>query len=64
MSQTQNSIENAIQRAFSLLIQIREKRHASRLLDLANSYLHMLAKTDTASMPVVVSVRSVRIREP
>ncbi|MGH9326132.1 MAG: hypothetical protein ACRD2B_05520 [Terriglobia bacterium] len=64
MDQTQNSIETAIQKAFSLLIQIREKRHANRLLELANTYLHMLANTDPASTPVVVSVRSVRIREP
>lgn len=64
MNQAQNSVENAIQKAFSLLIQIREKRQASRLLELANSYLHMLAHTDAASMPVVVSIRSVRIREP
>lgn len=64
MNSAQNPTEVAVQKAFSLLIQIRGRRQAKRLLDLANSYLHMLARSGCDSAPMVVSVRAVRIREP
>ncbi|HEX5481177.1 MAG TPA: hypothetical protein VFZ08_00970 [Terriglobia bacterium] len=64
MNQPHNSIETSIRKAFELLIQIRGHRQAGHLLDLANSYLHVLASRESQCTPIVVSVRMVRIREP
>jgi hypothetical protein len=63
MSRTHPSIERSVRRAFELLIQIRGHRQASRLLELANSYMRMLIHGDQDCVPVVVSIRAVRIRE-
>ncbi|HLI31063.1 MAG TPA: hypothetical protein VKV79_08200 [Terriglobia bacterium] len=64
MNQTHNSVENSIRKAFELLLEIRGHRHAEHLLDLANGYLRLLASRDSACLPVVTSIRAVRIREP
>lgn len=64
MNQTQNSVETSIRKAFELLIQIRGHRQAGHLLNLANSYLRMLVNSESNSTPLIVSVRTVRIREP
>jgi len=64
MNQTQNSIENSIRKAFELLLEIRGHRRAGQLLDLANGYLRLLASGDADFLPVVTSIRAVRIREP
>ncbi|MGH9358243.1 MAG: hypothetical protein ACRD22_14350 [Terriglobia bacterium] len=64
MSQTHISVENSIRKAFELLLEIRGHRRAGQLLDLANSYLRLLASGDSECLPVVTSIRAVRIREP
>ena len=64
MNQPHKSVEASVRRAFESLIQIREHRHATRLLALANSYLRMLIHAEQDCVPIVVSIRTVRIREP
>ncbi len=64
MNQTHNSVENSIRKAFELLLEIRGHRQAGQLLNLANSYLRLLASGHSDCMPVVTSIRAVRIREP
>ncbi|MGH9445446.1 MAG: hypothetical protein ACRD3O_06955 [Terriglobia bacterium] len=65
MNQTPKSVDQSVRKAFELLIQIRSHRHAGRLLDLANNYLRMLTHAGTAEcVPIMVTVRTVRIREP
>ncbi len=64
MSQTHISVENSIREAFDLLLEIRGHRRASHLLDLANRYLRVLASGDSECLPIVTSIRAVRIREP
>ena len=64
MNQPHKSVETSLRRAFELLIQIREHRHASRLLALANTYLRMLVHAEQDCVPIVVSIRTVKIRKP
>jgi hypothetical protein len=64
VNQPQRSVEMSVRRAFELLIQIREHRHATRLLAFANTYLRMLIDADQDCVPIVVSIRTVKIREP
>jgi hypothetical protein len=65
LNQTHKSVDNSVRKAFELLIQIRGHRHAGRLLELANSYLQLLTHSDTADcIPVVVTIRTMKIREP
>ncbi|MGH9450974.1 MAG: hypothetical protein ACRD11_10585 [Terriglobia bacterium] len=64
MNDPNNNVEGSVRRAFELLIQMREHRQATQLLHLANSYLRMLLSTDAGGTPVVVSIRTVRIRQP
>jgi hypothetical protein len=64
VNQSHKSVETSVRKGFELLIQIREHRHASRLLALANSYLRMLVHADQDCVPIVVSIRTVKIPEP
>ncbi len=64
MNKTHKSVERSIRKAFELLLEIRGQRQAERLLDLANGYLRMLVRTEQDCLPVVTSIRAVRIREP
>ena len=64
MNQRHKSIEISVRKAFELLIQIRGHRQASRLLALANGYLRMLIHAEQDCVPIVVSIRTVKIPEP
>lgn len=64
VNERHKSIETSVRRAFELLIQIREHRHANRLLGLAISYLRMLIHADDDCVPIVVSIRTVKLPEP
>lgn len=60
----EGNVETSLRSAFELLIQMRGHKEAGRLLRLANSYLRVLLSVGDESTPVVVSVRTVKIREP
>jgi hypothetical protein len=64
VNQSHKSVEISVRKAFELLIQIRGHRHATRLLALANSYLRMLIHSEQDCVPIVVSIRTVKIPEP
>lgn len=64
MNRPQSNVEGSLRKAFELLIQMRGHREATQLLNLANSYLRMLLSSDAGGTPVVVSIRTVRIRQP
>jgi hypothetical protein len=64
VNQRHKSIEISVRKAFELLIQIRGHRHAGRLLALANGYLRMLIHAEQDCVPIVVSIRTVKIPEP
>jgi hypothetical protein len=64
VNQPHKSVETSIRKAFELLIQIRGHRQASRLLALANAYLRTLILAEQDCVPIVVSIRTVKIREP
>jgi hypothetical protein len=64
VNQSHRSVEVSVRKAFELLIEIRGHRQASRLLALANSYLRMLIHAEQDCVPIVVSIRTVKIPEP
>jgi hypothetical protein len=65
MNRQESTLEASIRKAFGLLLEIRGHRDAGHLLHLAVAFLNMLLQDarQTAS-PFVVSIRTVRIREP
>lgn len=64
MKQQSGNSEGALHKAFELLIQIKGHRQAPRLLNLANDYLGLLLKSESAEDALVVSICTVRIRQP
>ena len=63
MKRKTRSLEALVRRAFDLLLEIRQHPQAPRLLTQAIGYLQLLVKEGEAdSGPVVVCVRTVRIR--
>jgi hypothetical protein len=64
MSAQKYSIEALVRQAFGLLLEIRRRREARRLLTQAIAFLDMLVRRpDTALESVVVSVQAVRLRD-
>ncbi len=65
MSRQESAIEASIQKAFGLLLEIRGHDNAGHLLHLAVAFLSMLLHdAGRTASPVVVSVNTVRIRQP
>jgi len=65
MNRQESALEVSIRKAFGLLLEIRGHRNAGHLLHLAVAFLNTLLKdADETASPVVVSIRTVRIREP
>ncbi len=65
MNRQESSLEASIQKAFGLLLEIRGHSDAGHLLHLAIAFLTMLLQdAGRTTSPVVVSVNTVRIRQP
>ncbi len=65
MKRQESALEASIRKAFGLLLEIRGHRDAGHLLHLAVVFLNMLVKdADQTASPIMVSIRTVRIREP
>ncbi len=63
MNSREASVESLVRQAFGLLLELRQNRHAQRLLPLAVAYLETLCRDTTArELPVIVSVRAVQFR--
>ena len=64
MSNATRSDRALIREAFSLLLELRSRREARKLLGQAVSFLRMLGERgESEGLPVVVYVQAMRIRE-
>jgi hypothetical protein len=58
-------VESMVREAFGLLIELRQQRDAARLLSQAVAFLKMLTREGSAvELPVVVSIRALRLPQP
>jgi len=65
MTRQESSLEASMQKAFGLLLELRGHRDAGHLVHLAVAFLTMLLQdAGRTTSPVVVSVNTVRIRQP
>jgi hypothetical protein len=57
-----NSVESMVREAFGLVIELRGRHEAARLLSQAIAFLKMLTREgDAVALPVVVSVRAMHL---
>jgi hypothetical protein len=62
MRRSGNSVEFMVREAFGLVIELRGRREAPRLLSEAIAFLKMLARdASNVAPPMVVSIRALRL---
>jgi hypothetical protein len=64
MSRNTNSVETLIREGFNLLLEMRGRPDAQRLIPIANAFLQtLLHQAASDSPPIVVSIKAVPIRK-